>query len=62
MQSEPLLDAQGQDEFLLGNEPDARGCIPMPLKIAGNEISIIVALIVAINTPNVVLESATHLY
>ena len=43
-------------------EPDARGFIPMPLKIAGNEISIIVALIVAINTPRVVLESATHLY
>ncbi len=34
----------------------------MPLKIAGNAISTIFALIVAIKMPRVVFESATHLY
>jgi indolepyruvate ferredoxin oxidoreductase, subunit iorA (EC 1.2.7.8) len=34
MQSEPLLDAQGQDEFLLGNEAVARGLYEAGVSVA----------------------------
>src|SRR5689334_22634742 len=36
--------------------------MPMPRKIAGRLISTIDALIVAMSTPSVVFDSATHLY
>src|SRR5258705_552723 len=36
--------------------------MPMPLKMAGSEIKMILELIVAINTPSVAFESAIHLY
>jgi len=36
--------------------------MPIPLKIAGREISVIVPLIAAMSTPSVVFERATHLY
>ena len=37
------------------------GLIRMPLKIAGSEMSRIDALMVAMSTPSVVLDSAIHL-
>jgi hypothetical protein len=39
----------------------ASGSMPMPRKMSGNAMSRIDMLIVAISTPMVVLDSATHL-
>ena len=41
--------------------PGESGLTLMPLKIAGNEMSTIDALIVASRVPSVVFDSATHL-
>lgn len=40
--------------------PGCRGSIPIPRKMSGSAISMIDALIVAIRTPSVVLDSTTH--
>ena len=42
--------------------PGCSGSTPIPRKMSGRAISRIEALIVAISTPSVVLDSATHLY
>ncbi len=43
-------------------DPEANGLRCIPLNIAGNDMRVMVPLMVAIKTPIVVLESATHLY
>ena len=41
--------------------PGCSGLMPIPRKMSGSAISMIDALIVAISTPSVVFDSATHL-
>jgi hypothetical protein len=42
--------------------PGCSGLMPMPRKIAGSEIRTMEEFIVAMSTPSVVLDSASHLY